>query len=164
MINDIKKSGLYREIKKAGVQGRCSEKQVFEYINDKLSEALSKDSFCLIDYENSQYYRFQLLHNINSVLGKGAVDSLHQYSVLEFEAYLNKLNSMFHGDIVWVVSEYPKKIPSIVTTIDAFIDNYSLFMNLMEDNLLIVSEGASKAIQINSDNYLSIDCITVSSY
>jgi hypothetical protein len=164
MISSLKKSNLYREIKKAGIKGNISEKQTFEHVNEVLSSSIPEDSFCLIDYENSQHYRFQLLHNYSSVIRNELLDSSCKYNKLEFESYLIELASRFEGGVVWISSEYPKKIPTIITKIDTFIDNSVLIMNLMEDNLLVMNEDGTKAIRINSEDYLSMDCIVVGKF
>ncbi|WDD97737.1 hypothetical protein [Thalassomonas actiniarum] len=163
MTNILKKSIIYRELKKSNISGRNLEKSTFDYVDCELSEKLPKDCFSLVDYECTQNYRFSLMHDVHSSFSNVYLGNtpLCTYEFNEMDEFLKRLFEPSLDQVIWIISEYPKKIPSVITTIRTFMDNKELFMKLMEDDFLIVNEGGHLVMGINSESRNLTETVTI---
>ncbi len=152
-VSPLGKSRLALEIKRASIKSKRIAKSTTEKYIDELSSVLGEDFF-LVDYEAGCSFKFDMLHNANAVIGyDGKLKRSVKLEKKGFEDYLDNLLEKNGSDIILVYSNYPKVMPYIVTKLSCFIENYETFIDLLENEVSIISEDLQGYLEFNFDDY-----------
>ena len=149
------KSRLALDIKRSHIQSKRAARNTQEKFFDELSSVLG-ENFFLVDYESGSSFKFDLLHNANAAIGYGnGLNQSIQLGKKELHNHLNNLDKNNGDDTVLIYSNYPKIMPYVVTKLSCFIENYGLFIDLMENELSIINENLDEYLEFNFDNFSS---------
>ena len=146
------KSKLFREIKTSHVAKKVQSERLYQEYKFQLDAIMSNESYRLITFEQTLSFKYSLYHDCRSALGM--LDNCDSYKFLlsqnQFYLFLSALSEIYNSECILLCSNYRDVLPSVLTNLDNLSNHTDLFLALVENELLVVSEDLTHIMTINS--------------
>lgn len=157
------KSKLLREIKTSHIAKKIQSERLYQEYQSQLDSVMSDESYRLVTFEETVYFTYSLYHDCRSAIGFHDNSESHKFllSKQQFYLFLSTLSEIYNSECVLLCSSYRDVLPSILTNLQNLCSHTDLFLSLLENNLLVVSEDLSHTIAINSEELPNLGMVGV---
>lgn len=157
------KNRLFREIKTSHIARKERIERMYQKFTSQLNSIISCENYRLITCEETLSFKYSLYHDCRSVLGflNNSDNSKFLLSQSQFHLFLSALNETYNSECVLLCAECRDPLPSVLTNLENLFKHTDVFLTLLEDELLIVSEDLTHIMTINSEELRSSDRIEI---